>query len=410
MIKLAFGSVPKDGGTFTFFRNMRPSLLVHNIDMRSVTIGRKQAKLTEDAYITDGCVLLAPKERGIKKQARVFVDWCEQEGIDIVMGINSEAILSALPHLPERIRCMARCANSFEQGYRVTLSGAARLAAIIAQTPRQFSDLTGQYKVCSEAITVIPNGINPMPFRPMAAIRQNPSSHGILRLGFLGRIEHKQKGVLFLPRIVSEIQRRGIPFTLRVAGKGRHVSDLKEGIRKALEVRRPAEVAPHVSFEGPILPPDVPMFLAENDLLLFPSQFEGCPNVLLEAMMAGCLPLAWRIEGITDFLIDHKATGFLSCIGDVGGMVDWVEMLHHDRSQLVKIQRNTAAVAETRFTSAVASSAYAELLHAVMQRPAPKWTPRPWDDFQVDPNFRYNWKQRVRCKLGHFAKALLASC
>ena len=76
--------------------------------------------------------------------------------------------------------------------------------------------------------------------------------------------------------------------------------------------------AGRVEFVGPIGPADVPGFLAETDVFAFTSHFEGCPNALLEAMMAGAVPVSWRLPGITDFLIDHGRTGFLCDVGDTG--------------------------------------------------------------------------------------------
>ena len=64
-----------------------------------------------------------------------------QHILDVVMGVNSEAILSALPHLPERIRVLSRCANGFDHGYKITLSGRERLSGIIALSPRLAQDL-----------------------------------------------------------------------------------------------------------------------------------------------------------------------------------------------------------------------------------------------------------------------------
>ena len=145
-IRVALGAVPKDGGTFTFYRNLRPAIKAYGIDLRCVTVGRREAELWEPGYADDGCVLLAPKTRSIKKQAQAFVAWCEEESIDIVIGLNSEAILSALPHLPEHIRVMSRCANAFDHGYRITLSCEPRLARIVAITPRLQKDLVESYR------------------------------------------------------------------------------------------------------------------------------------------------------------------------------------------------------------------------------------------------------------------------
>jgi len=53
-IIVALGSVPKDGGTFTFYRNLRPALFGHGIDMSCVTMGWQEAQLWEDGYADDG--------------------------------------------------------------------------------------------------------------------------------------------------------------------------------------------------------------------------------------------------------------------------------------------------------------------------------------------------------------------
>ena len=116
-IRVAFRSVPKDAGTFTFYRNLRPALLGHGIDLRCVSLGRDDAHLCEADYVDEGCHLLVPRSSSLKRQARTFTDWCEAERIDIVMGINSAGNLSALPHLPNCVRIMSRCANSFNHGY-----------------------------------------------------------------------------------------------------------------------------------------------------------------------------------------------------------------------------------------------------------------------------------------------------
>jgi len=89
MIKFAFGSVPKEGVTFTFYRNLRPALLEHGIDICCVSIGKARDELWDENYVDDGCVLLAPC-RSVNKRAMNFVQWCEDEQTDkglLAMGI-----------------------------------------------------------------------------------------------------------------------------------------------------------------------------------------------------------------------------------------------------------------------------------------------------------------------------------
>ena len=388
---------------------MRPALLEHGIDIRCVAIGKAQAELWEAAYVDDGCVLLAPNTRNLKKQAQIFTDWCETEQIDSVMGINSKAILSALPHLPQRIRCMARCANSFDHGYRITLSGYKRLTAIIAQTPRQFKDLSETYGAEPDKISIIPNGIDPTPFQPCVDKRRSRDEQQTinreappLRLGFVGRLEHKQKGVLFIPKIIRELDKLNVPFTLRIAGKGRHEAILKAEIEKYTEGTSSSAInhqPSKIQFLGALTPSEIPGFLAKTDIFLFPSQFEGCPNALLEAMMAGCLPIAWKLDGITDFIIKDGTSGAIVPLGDCAQFAARIAEFATNRKQLNRLQVTAAQQTCERFCTKVAAKRYAEVIHAVIEKPAPEWEPKPWNQFKGDPNFEHSWRDWIPQKL-----------
>lgn len=382
LIKVAVGSVPKDGGTFTFYRTVRPVLRKHGVEMFCVSLGRKEAALWQQDFADDGCVLLAAGSKRLDEQARIFADWCEETDINVVIGINSAAILSSLPHLPEKIRVIARCANAFDHGYRITLSGRDRLARIVALTPRLERDLIGSYGADAGKLTVIPNGVANARFDNTAGIRRG--TNRAIRLGFLGRLEHGQKGVLFLPEIVRRLERRGVLYELHIAGKGIHEARLKRELAAAAS-------AATVRFAGALAPSEVPEFLGTIDVFLFPSLFEGCPNVLLEAMMGGCAPVCWRLEGITDFLVEHGATGLLAELGDCGAFSNLICELANDRALLQRIAHNATADARVRFTQERVGRDYANLFHEVMEEPPPKWSPKPWAEFRPDPEFRPRW-------------------
>lgn len=381
MYKIAFGSVPKDGGTFTFYRNLRPALRDYGIDLHCVTVGKREADLVDWTYADDGCTILASDTDDVKQQAQVFANWCQRLGIDSVMAINSVAILSALPHLSKHIRVISRCANGFEEGYRVTLSARERLMAIVALTPRLKNDLIEQYGVEAESIQLIPNGLNPEPFAAAASrVRALPETQPV-QLGFMGRLEHKQKGVLYLPEIVRSLKQKGVPFHLKIAGKGVHRAVLAEKLKSYIN-------AGDVELVGALDKSEVPAFLKATDIFLFTSHFEGCPNALLEAMMAGCVPVALLIEGITDFLIDHGRTGFVAPMVDYQLFAQYTAQLIEDRALLRRLSAATADSARDRFTSKTAARRYAQLFHAVQQAPLLDFEPLPWSQFRVDPVYR----------------------
>lgn len=386
-VTMAFGSIPKDGGTFTFYRNLRPALLTSDIDLRCVSVGKAEADLWNDAFADEGCVLIAPGETHVKKQAMAFSAWCEANGVDLVMGINSLPILSALPHLPEKIRVMARCANGFDHGYKITLSGAERLTAIIATTPRLKTDLVEQYGAEARLIHLIPNGIAPAPFQ--AASETPRGVAGPVRLGFLGRLEHQQKGVFFLPDILRHLEQTGVDFTFRIAGRGIH--------RKMLERQLTPYIADErVTLMGALPPSGVADFLSSVDVFVFTSQFEGCPNALLEATMAGCVPVVFQIAGITDFIVQDGVTGWVCTMADCEGFASRIAEISKQRDRLRNMAAAAAADARVRFSQTRVAADYTQLIAAVMQAPPPSWTPLPWSAFRPDLAFGSHKAWQVR--------------
>lgn len=397
-IKVAFGSVPKDSGTFTFYRNQRPALREHGIELYCVSVGKEETELWEESYADENCIMLAPKTYSLKKQARAFVDWVEKNEIDFVMAINSKAILSAIPHLPEHIRLISRCANAFDYGYRITMSGKERLTAIIALTPRLQNDLVNSYGANPSMIHLIPNGIRAEQFKEAAA--KERGNKDVLRIAFVGRLEHNQKGVMFIPPIISELNKLKVPFVLEIAGKGKHKAQLETALQNE-------QADGKVIFRGALNPQEISELLGNSDIYLFTSQFEGCPNALLEAMMAACVPVCYSIEGITDFIIDDNETGFIVAKEDAVSMAKTISSLNADRILLKKMSAKVYERSLERFTNEVCALQYAQLFKKLIEEQAPKVDVKDWQHFTPDPNVelgRFRWLPQ---SIKHSIKKLL---
>ena len=142
-----------------------------------------------------------------------------------------------------------------------------------------------------------------------------------------------------------------------------------------------------VTFLGPLPPTAVADFLSNVDMFLFPSQFEGCPNALLEGMMAGCVPVTFQIKGITDFIVQNGITGFVCPMADCEAFASRIAELSENRGRLRQMAAAAAYDARERFSQARAATEYARLIKDVMQIPPPVWTPLPWSSFRPDPAF-----------------------
>ena len=375
---IVVGSIPKDSGTFTFYRSLRSGLVNYDMEVKCVTIGAKEAALCDSSFTDEGCVLLAADEHDLKTQSRVFVDWCSRQRVDIVIALNSPVILSALPHLPSDIRIVSRCATVFDHGYRITMSGKERLSSIIAVNPRQVEELADRYGAPRERIVLIPNGTDLGRFRRSA--NTSRGQEGELRLGYLGRI-HEQKGALFLPEIVRELDSMHVPFTLTIGGKGVYEAALKRELAEYVDSDK-------VRFLGTVNPCDVPDFFSGIDVFLFPSLFEGSPNALLEAMAAGCVPIAWRLKGITDHMIADGHSGFLVEEGHCSELALKLQLLHRQRDRLRSMSSQAVDVAKTKFSRDRMIDAYQRLFDSVLSQPLEGGKVKPWNEFQVDRAFR----------------------
>jgi glycosyltransferase involved in cell wall biosynthesis len=378
ILKVAFASIPKDSGTFTFYRNLRPELAKLGIYMYCVSVGKREIELWDEAYADDHCVKIGPHNVKIKKLAKKFVKWVIKNNIDFVFGINSKVILSSLEHLPGNIHALSRCANGFDHGYKITLSGANRLERIIALTPKLQKDLIEQYNVPPELIDLIPNGINPEPYQKARKVTRG--TEGKLRIAFIGRLENTQKGVFHLPKILEALDMEEVPYQLSIAGKGRHEGVLRERLAPWLAKHK-------VEFVGALPANKLATFMAEQDILLFTSHFEGCPNTLLESMMAGLVPVSWLIEGTTDFIIDHGKNGFVHPTQDYAGMAKSIRFLHTNRPALQSMSQAAGTKALTEFTNQKAAEAYADMFHSVKAN-SKEHSAKDWDYFAVDPNFK----------------------
>jgi len=120
-----------------------------------------------------------------------------------------------------------------------------------------------------------------------------------------------------LLRAAAELKQRGLHFQVEIAGDG--------PLRRSLEsLAQDLGIADRVRFLGYIA--DVEGRLRAASLLVHPSDSEGCPNAVIEAMAAG-LPVVATAVGDVPRIIDHGKTGFVVRRGDDASLVDDVGSL-----------------------------------------------------------------------------------
>lgn len=110
-----------------------------------------------------------------------------------------------------------------------------------------------------------------------------------------------QKGIDVLLRAFVGVRRRHPDWTLHLAGEGVSMMELKNQAGQL-------KIESSVIFHGTV--PDVGPLLAKADIFVLPSRFEGFPNSLAEAMVAG-LPVISTENPGSKALIESDVNGIL---------------------------------------------------------------------------------------------------
>lgn len=175
-----------------------------------------------------------------------------------------------------------------------------RWPRVIAANSQAAIDYAVQAGRPKTSLFFLPNAIDATQFFARNGNAQ-PSS-GVVRLLAAGRLE-EQKRLDRLIRLLAQLRRQSpVPFRVVIAGDGPLRSQLE---RQAAE----AGLSDLVEFRG--LVREMKTAYHEADIFLLTSDFEGTPNVVLEAMASGLPVLATNVGGVPD-VVEHGVTGFLA--------------------------------------------------------------------------------------------------
>jgi len=188
-----------------------------------------------------------------------------------------------------------------------------------------------------------------------------------LRIAFLGRLAHAQKGVLHLPEILDRAVRNGIRLCLTIVGDGPDRNSLVQKFDRL-------GLQDIVDFRGTVDQEEIYPLLLDSHVLLMPSIYEGLGIAALEAQMCGCVPVASRLEGITDAAIADGETGFLVSPGEIDGFVRAIRRIADSPATWSRMSRAAHARAANLFSIESMGNGYLQIIEAAVagQYPLPR--------------------------------------
>ncbi len=197
------------------------------------------------------------------------------------------AYVAGVPHRFCGIRVAEKQANWHLILDRWTASFVEKYVAV-SQAVADFSVEIG--RLPREKMVVIPNGIDCQMYSPRPGRSDSVKKRAI----FVGRL-HRQKGIDWLLETCPVWMPQLPDWALWIVGGGdekqvQQYHELCEPLQDDLKNR-----IHWTGWRG-----DVPQLLAESDLFVLPSRWEGMPNVVLQAMSCGLPVLASNVEGVSE--------------------------------------------------------------------------------------------------------------
>jgi glycosyltransferase involved in cell wall biosynthesis len=153
------------------------------------------------------------------------------------------------------------------------------------------------------ATSIVPTGIDPVsfPIKKRSALSEKlrkeyriPRTSKILI--YVGRLA-KEKNIDLIIEALAMIVRKDAKVILILVGPGDQ--------KPFQEFARRLTIEQLVIFAGPKSPPEVKEYLVASDILVFSSLTDTQGIVILEAMAAGCVPVACNVGGPTDIIRDR---------------------------------------------------------------------------------------------------------
>jgi glycosyltransferase involved in cell wall biosynthesis len=369
---------------YTAFLNLRRALALHQIEVRWFEAGRSvaaHARAAAGAEDLEFGSLLATGTDDDQARARALLDYIESQRPDLVLinvfgGPLETNLVRYLPHHVRRVQVVHSISRST---YRAARSVRDWTDATVAVSPRIRQDLIRSQGFRPDSIDVIPNSVE---LNPGASVLRDRGR--ALRVLVHGRVDHSSKGVNWLPQIVERALDAGVNLSLTVSGEGPDLARLRTRIAAGA-------LAGRSTFLGFVERERVPGLLRAHDVLLLPSVYEGLSLTLLEAMAAGCVPVASRIRGVTDYVVADGESGLLFPIGDTQAAAAHLIELDRNRSKLDALSEAACRAIAARFTFEAQGAALLSLIQRILREPRRLNEPLPIGRWSLPSRLRPGW-------------------
>ena len=231
----------------------------------------------------------------------------------------------------------------------------------------------------------------------LSRIERAPPDPDCLRIAYVGRFDQEQKRVDLIPDILRQLEEKGVPFRMKIAGGG--------PMRQNLE----AALGPWIADGRAIMLGELPADLlreevyADADALLVTSSWETGPIVAWEAMAAGAVFVTSRYAGSgLEGALRHDDNCLMFPVGNAIEAARQLSRLN-DPGLVARLTERGKRLVKARYTIAQSVAAWDEALCAIRELSPRHLTaarPKPRPAGRLDRLCGVELAERVRKRFG----------
>ncbi|MBA7489479.1 D-inositol-3-phosphate glycosyltransferase [subsurface metagenome] len=198
--------------------------------------------------------------------------------------------------------------------YRLERNAFEAADICVVPTARDRDWVVEEHRIAKKKIRVVPNYVDVNTFHPSREPREI-----LFDLVFVGQ-SGPQKNLLSLFKALAKLKGQDQKVRVLMIGNCSHDS-------KLIEIAENKQLS--VEFVGNVLNNQLPNYLNQAAAFIIPSNYEGHPKALLEAMSCALPCIGTDVEGIRDE-IKHRETGYL-CSTDSESIADAIQEVLADK-------------------------------------------------------------------------------
>ena len=240
---------------------------------------------------------------------------------DVVINFGSPNWLACIPYLNPEIRVITAVHSINPSTLKLCRAYPERVSAFICISQGVMNRFLKKLpKRFHNRVVLIPNAV-----QRCDAPKTDYQIHTPLKVLYVGRIEATSKGCDKIPKILAELKKRGVAARCDFYGYFHNWESQfwacvdKAGVREC------------VHYCGEVAHDEIYKLMPNYDVFLAPSNFEGFPLSISEAMMCGMPCVVSKINGVTDWILGVHG-GICTKKMDIAGFANAFERIARESS------------------------------------------------------------------------------